>query len=117
MARRLQPSSPPRPMSMSLITKRQSTAIMLAVGRGNLAITKRLITAGADVNATDKDGTHALNDRGTMGRGQIAIVKPLLIAGANPEMLFDMPMARPRFKLLWAEDNNKCAIVNSAETG
>jgi ankyrin repeat protein len=57
------------------------TALHWAGQYGHLAVVQTLLTAGADVNATDAYGTTALME--TASAGHTAIVQALLKAGAN----------------------------------
>ena len=55
---------------------------------GNLEEVNRLIAAGADVNAKDKDGFMALMEATIKGHAEIA--KILLSAGANPNVEYQV---------------------------
>jgi ankyrin repeat protein len=57
------------------------TALMLACFEGNLALARRLLAAGADVNARDRDGDTALMFAAF--RGHAALVRLLLEHGAD----------------------------------
>lgn len=60
------------------------TALMAAAERGSVDVARRLLNAGADVNATDKYGSTAL--MAASSAGHTDVVKLLIAAGANVNM-------------------------------
>ena len=77
----------------------------LAAGEGHAAVVMRLLEAGADVNATEKDGVTALH--WAAKDGHTAIVMRLLAAGANVHARDEDGLTA----LDWAAKQGHAAIV------
>ncbi len=108
---------------------KNAIALITAIVKGNLEITKALVNAGADVNARDRDGIPALilvvaSD----GSHRISIAKTLLAAGANPRayamgktplLIAEEKHDRELFKLLKIrlENSNAWALEKSRILG
>ena len=76
-----------------------------AASKGNLAEVKRLITAGADLNALDSYGATALHRAAIKNRPKIA--KMLLAAGAD----VDVNSSRGHTALHWATQSGNAEVV------
>ncbi len=60
-------------------------ALILAAWRGNIAVVKELVAAGANVDARSEGGDTALTVAAAAEQGHVSVVKALLAAGAGLE--------------------------------
>ena len=71
------------PVLLSVRNERGSTPLILAAYLGDVAMTKVLVEAGADLNETDQAGTALM---GASFKGNTEVVRYLLSAGADKSL-------------------------------